>query len=76
MSKSKVPNMVDTQSEGETDSDETFNQMGHTLIVCSKNSIHEWNQCIQNNMLLNTLNIYVHYGRHRNMELFEYILML
>lgn len=73
LSKSKVPNMVNTQSEGETDLDETVNEIGHNLIVCSKYSICEWTKCIQNNNLLNILKICVHYGKHRNMSPFEYL---
>lgn len=44
--KSRGPYIVNTQSEGETDLDETFIATGHTLIVCSKNKIHDkWIEC-------------------------------
>lgn len=64
--KSKVPNMNNTRSEGETDLDETIHE-GHTLLICSdKTELDKWIKCIPRN---NILNVFIYYRRYREMSL-------
>jgi len=69
LSKSKLPNSVNTQSEGETDLDETVvSSNGGTLILCPRSSIDHWFDRMNEK---GSLNVWLHYGRNREISLHE-----
>lgn len=65
--KSRIPKMVSTQSEGDlgSDLDEFSLVIGRTLIICPSTMIGKWIKCITVNVPPDSLNVSVHYGRHR-----------
>ncbi|XP_025197077.1 transcription termination factor 2-like [Melanaphis sacchari] len=69
--KSNVPNSYNTQSEGESDLDETIFSKGCTLILCQRSSIDDWIDSIEKNIQPGTLNVWVHYGRNRDISLYD-----
>lgn len=72
LSKSKLPNSVNTQSEGETDLDETtVSSKGHTLILCPRSSIDHWFDHMNEKKNQGSLNVWLHYGRNRDISLQE-----
>jgi len=72
LSKSKLPNSINTQSEGESDLDETtvFSK-GCTLILCPRSSINHWFDRMNEKKHQGSLNVWLHYGRNRNISLQE-----
>jgi len=71
LSKSNAPNLDNTQSEGESDSDEPIVLNGCTLIVCPRSSLDDWVNCIGKSIQPGTLNVWVHYGKNREISLHE-----
>jgi len=71
LSKSNLPNSDNTQSEGETDLDETISSRGCTLIVCPRSSIDHWFDHLNNKKTPGSLNVWLHYGRNRDISLHE-----
>jgi len=72
LSKSKLPYSVNTQSEGETDLDETtVSSEGCTLILCPRSSIDYWFDRIKKKKKQGSLNVWLHYGRNRDISLQE-----
>lgn len=68
LSKSNLPNSDNTQSEGETDLDETIYSKGCTLILCPRSSINHWFDLLKKQ---GSLNVWLHYGRYRDISLHE-----
>ncbi|XP_016664057.1 ATP-dependent helicase rhp16 isoform X2 [Acyrthosiphon pisum] len=72
LSKSKPPNLDNTQSEGETDLDETVvSSKGCTLILCPRSSIDHWFDRMNEKKNQGSLNVWLHYGRNRDISLQE-----
>lgn len=72
LSKSKVLNSVNTQSEGESDLDETtISSKGCTLILCPRSSIDHWFDRMNEKKNQGSLNVWLHYGRNRDISLQE-----
>lgn len=74
--KSEVCDLYDTQSEGDTDLNETISVEGHTLILCTKSSIDHWIDCIGKKIPSGLLNVWVHYGRKKDISLQKYFILL
>lgn len=71
LSKSNLPNSDNTQSEGETDLDESVFSKGCTLILCPRSSIDHWVNRMNEIKKQNSLDVWLHYGRNRDISLEE-----
>jgi len=69
--KSRVPDLDNTQSEGETDLDESVFSKGCTLILCPRSSIDNWIDCTNKKIQPGSLNVLVYYGKNRDISVEE-----